>query len=212
MKIIGHRGARGLAPENTITSFDAALEFKVDAIEVDVRTTRDHVAVLSHDEKLGKINLLDMDFDDLKSASPGIVTLEEALAYLENKTEIILDIKPGCELAPVLACLDQTIAKFSIASFDFELLKKFRKVLPDQTFVINERWSGVRASFRARKLGTTHISMNQRWLWGGFIKSVKRNNYHLYAYTLNNPKKAKRWAKKGLYAIYTDFPDKFSGL
>jgi glycerophosphoryl diester phosphodiesterase len=51
--------------------------------------------------------------------------------------------------------------------------------------------------------------MNQKWLWVGFIKSVARSGYKLSAYTLDDPAKAKRWAKAGLHAAITDFPDRF---
>jgi len=49
LKIVGHRGARGLAPENTLAAIDKALEHQVDEIEIDVRITADNIAVLAHD-------------------------------------------------------------------------------------------------------------------------------------------------------------------
>src|SRR5262249_40670907 len=45
----GHRGARGLKPENTLPSFEVALDWGVDSIETDVHLTRDNVPVLAHD-------------------------------------------------------------------------------------------------------------------------------------------------------------------
>jgi glycerophosphoryl diester phosphodiesterase len=48
----GHRGARGLKPENTMPSFEAALDVGVTSIETDVHLTRDGVPVLFHDEKI----------------------------------------------------------------------------------------------------------------------------------------------------------------
>ncbi|HEY1378283.1 MAG TPA: glycerophosphodiester phosphodiesterase family protein, partial [Gemmataceae bacterium] len=50
--IEGHRGARGLRPENTLPSFEAALDAGVAAIETDVRLTADGVPVLLHDPAL----------------------------------------------------------------------------------------------------------------------------------------------------------------
>src|SRR5438445_853357 len=46
----GHRGARGLRPENTLPSFEAAFDAGVTSVETDVRLTRDGVPVLFHDE------------------------------------------------------------------------------------------------------------------------------------------------------------------
>ena len=48
----GHRGARGLAPENTLTGFKSALDIGVTTLETDLALTRDHVLVLSHDPRL----------------------------------------------------------------------------------------------------------------------------------------------------------------
>src|SRR5579875_1820854 len=48
----GHRGARALHPENTLPSFEAALDAGVSSIETDVHLTRDGVAVLCHDPLL----------------------------------------------------------------------------------------------------------------------------------------------------------------
>ncbi|HUB15890.1 MAG TPA: glycerophosphodiester phosphodiesterase family protein [Acetobacteraceae bacterium] len=50
--IIGHRGARGLAPENTLAGFRAAIALGVDAVELDVALTADGVVVVSHDPRL----------------------------------------------------------------------------------------------------------------------------------------------------------------
>jgi glycerophosphoryl diester phosphodiesterase len=52
--VIGHRGASGLAPENTLISFDLALEHGADALEFDVRLTADGVAVVHHDPTLDR--------------------------------------------------------------------------------------------------------------------------------------------------------------
>ncbi len=48
----GHRGARGLRPENTLPSFEAALDVGVTSIETDLHLTRDGVVVLCHDPRL----------------------------------------------------------------------------------------------------------------------------------------------------------------
>jgi glycerophosphoryl diester phosphodiesterase len=48
----GHRGARGLKPENTLPSFEAALDWMVSSLETDLHITQDGIPVLSHDECL----------------------------------------------------------------------------------------------------------------------------------------------------------------
>src|SRR5436190_1566404 len=49
IKVIGHRGAAGHAPENTFAAFDRGLAMGVDGVETDIRATRDGVLVLLHD-------------------------------------------------------------------------------------------------------------------------------------------------------------------
>src|SRR5438876_305154 len=51
-EVQGHRGARGLAAENTLPSFEIALDLGVTSIETDVHLSRDDVAVLFHDAEL----------------------------------------------------------------------------------------------------------------------------------------------------------------
>ncbi|XRQ09748.1 glycerophosphodiester phosphodiesterase family protein [Actinomadura welshii] len=59
VEIHGHRGARGLRPENTLPGFAHALELGVDAIELDVGMSADGVVVLNHDQTLSPVNLTD---------------------------------------------------------------------------------------------------------------------------------------------------------
>ncbi|TDC54125.1 glycerophosphodiester phosphodiesterase [Actinomadura sp. KC345] len=58
-EVHGHRGARGLRPENTLPGFTHALELGVDAIELDVGMSADGVVVLNHDQALSPVNLTD---------------------------------------------------------------------------------------------------------------------------------------------------------
>ncbi|TDD76205.1 glycerophosphodiester phosphodiesterase [Actinomadura darangshiensis] len=59
VEVHGHRGARGLRPENTLAGFEHALELGVDAVELDVGLSADGVVVLNHDQVLSSRNLAD---------------------------------------------------------------------------------------------------------------------------------------------------------
>jgi glycerophosphoryl diester phosphodiesterase len=114
MRVIGHRGAAALAPENTWASFDLALELGVDAIETDVRATSDGVLVLLHDERLdrttdrtGKVHenpwravrALDAGaWFGSEYAGARVPRLDETLARYGARTHFALEIKqPGIE-------------------------------------------------------------------------------------------------------------------
>jgi len=75
LKIVGHRGVRGLAPEHTVIAINKALEAKVDEIEVDVRITKDGVLILHHDPTCqdasgNKLVVREASFDELLRHKP----------------------------------------------------------------------------------------------------------------------------------------------
>ena len=74
----GHRGARGIAPENTLAAFDAALSLGVDTLELDVGITRDDVAVVFHDRTLNPDLVRDARGRWIDARGPAIRTLELA--------------------------------------------------------------------------------------------------------------------------------------
>ena len=59
IEVQGHRGARSLRPENTLSAFKYALENKVPVLEMDLQYTKDHVLVVGHDEILNSAICLD---------------------------------------------------------------------------------------------------------------------------------------------------------
>lgn len=79
----GHRGARGLAPENTLPAFATALSVGVDTLELDTGVTRDGVVVITHDPRLNPDITRGADGQWLKEPGPAInaSTYEELLRY-----------------------------------------------------------------------------------------------------------------------------------
>lgn len=215
MKIIGHRGARGLAPENTLAAIEAGIAAGADIIEVDVRITKDGIAILNHDPLLAQLEVSTNTLDDLRKIKPDLATLADGIQAVNRRIPMVIEVKPGTSPDLVASELRQYLHQgwhdtdFFISSFDFTLLQQLSKLLPGVTPTVLERWSGLRASRRAKKLGTLYICMNQRFLWWGFVRSMARSGYKLSAYTINKPSLAARWAHFGLYGVVTDFPDKF---
>jgi glycerophosphoryl diester phosphodiesterase len=218
MIIIGHRGARGQAPENTLASIESGLDSGVHEIEIDARVTRDGVVILLHEDSILGVKINESTHKKLLKLDPGLTTLASAIELVNRKVPIYLEVKPGVPAEPVVTLLRSYLAKgwkttdFLVASFSWPLLLELHELLPGVPTLVNEMWSGVRAGLRARKLGTKRISMYERWLWGGFIRSVARGGYQLSAFPLNDVKKAKRWEKQGLYGVITDFPERFKGV
>ncbi len=219
MRIIGHRGARGLAPENTIAGIEKAIEHGVDEIEIDVRMTKDHVAVLHHNPNVldasgAEVIIKRTTYAELLRHKPDLAPLDHTIRTIAHRCPVIIEIKPGENPKKTFEIIRYYLAKgwrlneFRIASFDSKILAHARKEFPGITLVVNEAWSSLRARRLCNRLGTRRISMNQRWLWRGFLKAMKHAGYQISPYTINSPRRAKKWAPY-LYGIVTDFPDLF---
>ncbi len=93
--IQGHRGARGLAPENTLPAFQKALELGVDTIECDMAITKDGVVVIHHDLRLNPNTTRGPDGQWLDSPGAAIkdLTFEELQKYDVGR------LKPGTDYA-----------------------------------------------------------------------------------------------------------------
>lgn len=91
----GHRGARGLAPENTLESFAVALELGVTTLELDIAITKDAVVVISHDPTLNPDITRGPDGAFLDARGPAIASL----TYDELQRFDVGRIKPGSDYA-----------------------------------------------------------------------------------------------------------------
>jgi glycerophosphoryl diester phosphodiesterase len=117
----GHRGARGLAPENTLASFQVALDLGVDTLECDMAITRDGVVVIYHDLRLNPDITRGPDGKWLDKPGPEI----SALTFDELQQYDVGRIKPGTEYAgqfPEQKAVDGT--RIPRLSDLFDLVKK----------------------------------------------------------------------------------------
>ena len=114
-RVTGHRGAAGLAPENTIESIQKALMLKADRIEIDVQQTKDNQIVVIHDYTVdrttnGKGAIKDLTLAEIKSfnikgeglqiTGLKIPTLDEVLDAMNNSAVLLIEIKKEKDLYP----------------------------------------------------------------------------------------------------------------
>lgn len=220
MYIIGHRGAKGLAPENTLAALEQGIASGADELEIDVRVASDGQVVLHHDKHIRlngrRVKISALSRKELRSVAPDIPTLSEAIKCVAGRVPLRVEIKPGEPATPIVAVLKSHFLMGTdpqdiiITSFDYKVLCEIHQSLPGVALDVLELWSGIRATHRARRLGTKSISMYHRVMWWGFISSMHRHGWQLTAWTLNNPQKARRWKKYGLHGVITDFPDRFT--
>lgn len=212
-KIIGHRGARGLAPENTTKAIEVALTHHVDGVEFDVRVTQDGVVILSHDPTVDGLVIRKQSYDNLKKQKPDLATLEEAIAAVRSRCAMLIEIKPRVPVRPIIDIVQRELAtnnhaEISILSRSQSILRQVKAGLPEVQLVVNERWSIFIALWRMHQLGTDRLQMNQRWLWRGLLKAIQRRGIRMSPYTVNSPKQVAHW-EPYVYGIVTDYPDRF---
>lgn len=224
--IVGHRGAHGLAPENTLAGFAKALEFDIQQIELDVRLTSDGKLVHLHDAEMtghdgSRHRVANSTYETLKAHKPDIATLEETIEFVDHRVRLMIEVKSGVPVEPVVAVISSYLERgwqpsdFMFAAFDYRILKQLYQQLPDIDRVVLDTWSGTRACSRARRLKTPYISMDQTFIWWGFVRSVAPH-YKLYTYPhpktrflRYNHKKPRRWFRHGLYGAIVDYPNYF---
>jgi glycerophosphoryl diester phosphodiesterase len=113
MKIMGHRGARNEAPENTLEGFELARELKLPSVELDIHLSLDGKLMVIHDETVdrtcsGKGKVSEMTSNELRLLDAGegttIPYLKEVCdLLLPAHIEIQIEIKDGKTLSPLNA-------------------------------------------------------------------------------------------------------------
>lgn len=100
--VVGHRGAAGVEPENTIRGFRYALELGVDYTECDVHLTKDNRLIVMHDETVDRTTngtgaIRDLTFAEIRSLDAGkgegVPTLSEVLEVVKNKAILLIELK-----------------------------------------------------------------------------------------------------------------------
>lgn len=150
MEIIAHRGASGVAPENTLAAIEQAIAMGVDCIEIDVRLTKDDEVYLMHDSKVNRttngtghirflnssqINQLDAgSWFHPKFSDEKVPTLRKVLAVCNNKTKLLIEVKSAnrSRYPMIVKKISDLIDEFqahqwvTVQSFDTNVLHLFQ--------------------------------------------------------------------------------------
>jgi glycerophosphoryl diester phosphodiesterase len=102
MMIMGHRGAAALEPENTLLSISRAMEIGVDAVEIDVRLSKDNEIVVIHDSTVDRTTngtgpVSSYLLTDIQKLDAGkgekIPTLQEVVDLIDSKVRLVIELK-----------------------------------------------------------------------------------------------------------------------
>jgi glycerophosphoryl diester phosphodiesterase len=233
-RLIGHRGAALLAPENTLAGFRKAAETGVPWVEFDVRLARDGRCVLLHDDTLertttgtGRADLL--GFEALQRFDAGawfgptfagerVPSFEETidlLAALGLGANVEVKPGPGAEVATGKAVAEVLRARWPkslptplVSSFKEASLAAVREAAPElpRGLLISEVPPDWRA--RAEALGCVTIHCNHKKLERARAREIVEAGFPLLAYTVNEPARAEELWRWGLTTMITDCPDR----
>lgn len=215
MLVIGHRGAKGLAPENTLESLQAGLSAGADMLEFDVRLTSDKQAILCHDARLfGKL-ISTTTFSDLRNHG-NITTLESVLDEFFGKILLNLEYKPAKDVRVVYELLtkkyirnDKDWENVIISSFRVKPLYGLRKLSSNVNLALLHSINPFSFVLHDRKLRFVAVGWHRLHMSRLAIEMAKKSNIFSYVYTVNRPEAAKILEERGIDGIVTDFPDKF---
>ena len=219
--IIGHRGAAGLAPENTLASFEAAYQAGVGAVELDVYLVEGELLVF-HDDQLerctnGSGKLQQQSLAYLRSLDAGnqqqIPLLAEVLEHLPAGVGINIELKgrgTGTAVARHLVALPDL--DVLVSSFRAAELRQFRELNSEVAVApLLHRWPPAPWQIAA-KLGAWAVNLSARITTAKRVAKIHAAGYRCYVYTVNDPKLGADLLRIGVNGIFTDRPDLMQGL
>lgn len=231
-KVIGHRGACGYAPENTITSMSKAKELGVQWVEFDVMLAGCGQPIIIHDTSLnrttnGSGEVAKVDYQTIVTLDSGswfaeqyrgeiVPTLQQLLDHVVHlNLAINVEIKPydGFDIETATKTLAILENKWPVASSSL-LVSSFSKQVIEFAsqfhfplgYVI-DTWEGDWAQV-LEKNHCVSLHVEQSILTEDRVKQIKDMGYLVLAYTVNERARAEQLYDWGVDSIFSDFPDR----
>lgn len=229
--VIAHRGNSSVAPENTIPAFQSALDAKSDLIELDYYHAADGVPVVIHDEILdrttdaeqvfGKPKLVIGDFSsadlrkldagswfDEKFAGVKIPTLTESLHLIQSGSVTLVERKAG-DAETIVRLLEkmELIEKVVVQSFDWEYVARCRQLSPKLVLAtLSGKPAAPEQLAAAAATGADIIVWDHRKIDGDQIAQIHKLGKKAWAYTIDEPARARQLIRAGLDGVITNKP------
>lgn len=212
MKVLGiaHRGYPEKYPENTLRSFQAAMDLGFTHLELDVHLSKDGVPVVMHDattKRMTGVNLKvsDLNVQQLKeltiSGTEKIPTLEEALSLVMDRMIVDIELKaPGGEVNGIEKAVYDVIKKLGmtkqvfVTSFDHFTILNMRQIAQDiELGLIVYRVTPALLHFM-KQIKAKYLAVKYTYLTSQLIKWCQEQQIQLIAWTVDKPKVMKHIA------------------
>lgn len=218
---IGHRGAMGYEPENTLRSFAKAVELGADMVELDARITKDGYIVVIHDESVDNIThgkysgyVRDMTLQELRKIEfeygEKIPTLNEVIEFcIDKQVGVNIEVKDKniekniYNIISSYNYLDKTL----ISSFDYNTLYKFKEIDSDLKLGLlfdenEELWYKKALSLGVYSINPIYTKIDKHMIDDAHFLGIK-----VIAWTVNKRENMEILKDYGVDGIITDFPD-----
>lgn len=228
---IGHRGACGYEPENTLSSFKKALELNVNMIELDARVCKSGEVVVIHDPHLKRITnkrelISRKTYEQLKRLNlpkqQKIPTLQEALDTINRKTKVNIELKRKKIIdRPVAKAVSKIIEQyinkknwksndFLVSSFNHKELLKFKKLCPKIKIglLFKKIPRNIAKTLKNPKIYSIHLKKTCISKQPEIIKQAHSNGKKVFVYIFNKLPDIKRMKSLGVDGIISDYPDR----
>jgi glycerophosphoryl diester phosphodiesterase len=213
MLVIGHRGAKGLARENTLAALQAGYDAGSDILEFDVRVTKDKIPILSHDARLHGKRVSRTLFADISKAGE-VTTLDQVFERFYGKILLNLEFKPVKDTDVVYEILSRYMIENGswgnvlISSFHVRALRQFRKFNAYINLSLLHTINPLAFITYHRQLRLTAVGWHRLHTNSFAIQVAQRLGIFTYVYTVNQSSSAFKLASQGIDGIVTDYPNR----
>lgn len=221
---IGHRGAAGHAPENTLLSLDTAMRLGAHAVEIDVQLHPSGELLVLHDLTVdrttnGRGRLAELPLETLRALDAGrgqqIPTLQEALDLIEGRVAVNVELKSWNGTAAAVArVLREYVAggwpleQLVVSSFHLPELYEFKQAAAEIAVGVLYcgvplDWAGLAAELEAVSLNLSNEFVDERLVADAHARGLGVN-----VYTVNDPAELTLMRQLGVDGVFSDYPDR----
>jgi len=224
MWIIGHRGAAGTSPENTLLAITHALEARVDWVEIDIRMVENTIIVL-HDDTLdrttsGSGSAYECSLTDLRKLDAGdgeqIPLLSEVMDLIDTRAGLNIEIKqPGLNQA-LVALISDAIERqpnwrnrLMFSSFIPQVMLELRDLAPSGCLLggLSERGAKDPLEF-AVGIGAFSLNLSLAQLSRRLVQQAHARGLKVLVYTVNDIDDIVRCIDASVDGVFTDYPER----
>lgn len=224
MLVIGHRGAAGLAPENTMKAIRAGFEAGADIIEIDVRLTKDNKLVAIHDSRLMRTHrhrdaVAGLTYEQLAALTKDkpVPLLESILDTYLGRILLNIEVKSRGSGEALISLLESRYIKkksdwdkLMISSFKGAELSTMRKLAPHANLAMLHNENPFLFIAYQRSIGLTAVGFHRLYLNQFALEIAKRAGLFIYVYTVDRLGSLDPLEEQGVEGVVTNYPDKFA--